>query len=63
MDNKPKLSARMSDEASADEALAAARNVAPGPQRIEALKAAGKLRNAADALYGISFAKRGRPPK
>lgn len=46
--------------ADADEALAAARSMAPGPERIEALKAAGKLRNAAD-LSGIIFAKRGRP--
>ena len=61
MDNKPKAQRSHECEASADEALAAARNVAPGPQRIEALKAA-ELRNAADA-YGISFAKRGRPPK
>jgi len=47
-------------EASADEALAAARNLPPGPERIEALKAAGQLRSAAD-VYGIIFAKRGRP--
>jgi hypothetical protein len=33
----------------------------PGPARIEALKEAGKLRNAADVFYGIIFAKRGRP--
>lgn len=48
-------------EASADEALAAARKMAPGPERIEALKAAGKLRKAAD-VYGIIFARRGSPP-
>ena len=47
-------------EAGADGALAMARNMPPGPERIEALKAAGKLRNAAD-VYGLIFAKRGRP--
>ena len=47
-------------EASAEEALAAAREMPPGPERIEALKAAGQLRSAADG-YGIIFAKRGRP--
>jgi hypothetical protein len=47
-------------EAQADEALHAARDMAPGPERIEALKAAGKLRSAAD-VHGIRFAKRGRP--
>jgi hypothetical protein len=36
--------------------------MSPGPDRIEALKKASLLRNAADA-YGISFAKRGRPFK
>lgn len=59
MDVKPKPN-QHDFEASADEALAIARDMAPGPLRIEALKAAGKLRNAAD-VYGIIFAKRGRP--
>jgi hypothetical protein len=36
--------------------------MAPGPAKTEALKKAGLLRNAADAS-GISFARRGRPPK
>ena len=49
-------------EADADQALAAARKMSPGPQRIEALKKAGQLRNAAD-VYGVIFAKRGRPAK
>ena len=31
-----------------------------GPDRIEALKNAGKLRNAADA-YGLVFAQHGKP--
>jgi hypothetical protein len=47
------------------EALAAlenARALPPGPERIEAMKKAGILRNAAD-LRGVFFAKRGRPAK
>lgn len=47
-------------EADADEALQAARNMPPGQERVTALKAAGMLRNAADA-FGLIFAKRGRP--
>ena len=43
-------------------ALDAARKMAPGPERTEAMKRAGILRNAAD-LQGLLFAKRGRPPK
>ena len=46
----------------ADEALAAAREMLPGPERIQALKRAGQLRKAADT-YGLIFAKRGRPSK
>jgi hypothetical protein len=46
----------------ANEALDAARNLAPGTERIEALKKAGLLRNAADQ-NGLIFAKRGRPAK
>jgi hypothetical protein len=49
-------------EANADEALQAARNMPPGPDRVEALKRAGRLRSAAD-VYGVIFAKRGRPSK
>jgi hypothetical protein len=48
--------------ADADEALEAARDMPPGPERIEALKAAGMLRNAAD-VCGVIFTKRGRPSK
>jgi hypothetical protein len=48
--------------AEADEALEAARSMPNGPEKSEALKKAGLLRKAADA-EGISFAKRGRPPK
>jgi hypothetical protein len=49
-------------EAEADEALEAARSMPSGQKKMEALKKAGLLRNAADA-GGISFAKRGRPRK
>ena len=49
-------------ETAADEAIQAARDMPPGPERIEALKAAGVLRNAAD-VFGLIFAKRGRPSK
>jgi hypothetical protein len=49
-------------EADADEALRAARNMPPGRDRVEALKLAGRLRKAAD-VYGVIFAKRGRPSK
>jgi hypothetical protein len=48
--------------AEADEALEAARIMPRGREKVEALKKAGMLRNAADA-GGISFAKRGRPRK
>jgi hypothetical protein len=48
--------------ADADEALEAARDMPPGPERVEALKAAGMLRNAAD-VFGVIFEKRGRPLK
>jgi hypothetical protein len=49
-------------DAEADDALEAARSIPSGPAKIEALKKAGLLRNAADA-GGIAFAKRGRPRK
>ena len=39
-----------------------ARATPPGPERTEAMKQAGALRNAVD-LQGITFAKRGRPTK
>jgi hypothetical protein len=47
------------------EALAAleqARAMPQGPARSEALKRAGLLQNAAN-MQGLTFAKRGRPPK
>ncbi len=46
----------------ANEALDAARSLAPGIERVEALKRAGLLRNEADKA-GPIFAKRGRPAK
>jgi hypothetical protein len=49
-------------EAEALTALEDARRMAPGPERIEAMKRAGILRNAVD-LQGLFFAKRGRPAK
>lgn len=49
-------------DAEAQEALEAARSMPYGPEKVEALKKAGLLRKAADAL-GITFARRGRPPK
>lgn len=49
-------------EANANDALEAARNMPPGPERNEALKKAGLLRNAADACR-LVFARRGRPPQ
>lgn len=48
--------------AKADEALEDARRLPHGPERKEALKTAGMLRNAADQ-YGIIFAPKGRPRK
>jgi hypothetical protein len=49
-------------EAEASAALEKARTMPPGPERTEAMKKAGVLRNAAD-LRGVFFAKRGRPAK
>ena len=39
-----------------------ARDLPPGPERTEAMKKAGIIRNAAD-IQGLFFAKRGRPAK
>jgi hypothetical protein len=47
-------------DAEAQEALDAARSMPRGAKRTEALKKAGILRRAADAAFGIKFAKRGR---
>jgi hypothetical protein len=43
-------------------ALDQARAMSPGPERVQALKRAGLLRNEAEK-QGIIFAKRGRPAK
>jgi hypothetical protein len=47
-------------EADALAALEEARMMPHGPERTEAMKKAGILRNAAD-LQGVFFARRGRP--
>ena len=49
-------------DAEATDALEAARQIPAGPEKTEALKKAGRLRNAAD-INGLFFAKRGRPSK
>jgi hypothetical protein len=49
-------------DAQAQTALDEARAMPPGPEKTEALRKAGKLRNAADS-NGFHFAKLGRPPK
>jgi hypothetical protein len=49
-------------DAEAEEALEAARAMPAGPAKSEAMKKAGLLRKAVDA-QGMSYAKRGRPPK
>jgi hypothetical protein len=49
-------------DAAAADALDQARQMAPGPERSEALKLAGSLRCTADER-GVVFAKRGRPRK
>jgi hypothetical protein len=49
-------------DALAQLALSEARAMPPGPQRSEAMKRAGILRNAADK-QGLAFAKVGRPAK
>jgi hypothetical protein len=48
--------------AKAAAALDEARELPPGPEKTEALKKAGLLRNTAD-IHGLFFAKRGRPAK
>jgi hypothetical protein len=57
-DNRPKRDL----DIEATTALDMARALPPGPERTEAMKRAGILRNAAD-LQGLFFAKRGRPAK
>jgi hypothetical protein len=49
-------------DAKATAALEEARDLPPGPERTEAMKKAGIIRNAAN-IQGLFFAKRGRPPK
>lgn len=57
-DPRPKLDLDLE----ATTALEQARAMAPGPERTEAMKRAGILRNAAD-LQGMFVAKRGRPKR
>jgi hypothetical protein len=57
-DPKPRLDL----ETEAVAALERARAMPHGPERTEAMKQAGILRNAAD-LRGLLFTKRGRPSK
>jgi hypothetical protein len=59
---KSDLRDKLDLEAEAIAALEEARAMPPGPERTEAMKKAGILRNAAD-LRGLFFAKRGRPAK
>jgi hypothetical protein len=60
--DKKHLSPDLELDALALMALSEARAMPPGPERIEAMKRAGILRNAAD-VRGIVHAKRGRPAK
>jgi hypothetical protein len=53
---------RLDYDVAAADALELARQMAPGPERNEALKLAGALRRSADER-GVVFAKRGRPRK
>ena len=48
-------------DAEARAALEEARAMPHGPERAQAMKKAGNLRNAAD-LLGVAYSKRGRPP-
>jgi hypothetical protein len=57
-DPKPKLDL----EAEALAALEEARALPPGPERTEAMKRAGILRNAVD-MQGLLFPRRDRPSK
>lgn len=60
---KPPPSGKAIDRSSiADDVLEEARRLPPGPERSEALKRAGKLRNSAND-YRIVFPPRGRPKK
>jgi hypothetical protein len=53
---------RLDLETEALAALEKARTLPQGPERTEAMKHAGILRNAVE-LQGLLFPKRGRPPK
>jgi hypothetical protein len=57
-----KLEPELNLDERAQLALDEARALPPGPEKAEALRKAGMLRNAADAK-GFTFARIGRPPK
>ena len=57
-----RTSDRLDSDVAAADALELARQMAPGPERNEALKLASSLRCTADER-GVVFAKRGRPRK
>jgi hypothetical protein len=61
-EEKKESRSKLDLDAEASAALERARLMPPGPERTEAMKKAGSLRNAAD-LQGVFFAKRGRPAK
>ena len=60
--NKPPPRQDSELDAQAQIALDEARAMPPGPEKTEALRKAGMLRNAAD-VNGVTFAKLGRPLK
>jgi hypothetical protein len=60
--NRPPPRQDIELDALAQTALDEARAMPPGPEKTEALRKAGMLRNAAD-INGFTFAKLGRPPK
>jgi hypothetical protein len=59
---REKIELRSKLDLEAQALIALDRAMPHGPERIEAMKNAGILRNAAD-LQGIAFTKRGRPAK
>jgi hypothetical protein len=60
MVGNPNITRHHDFEAEAEEALAIARDMPSGPERIDAMKKAGQLLNAADT-NGLVFERRGRP--
>jgi hypothetical protein len=58
-----KLEPELNLDERAQLALDEARALPPGPEKTEALRKAGILRNAAADAKGFTFARIGRPPK